>query len=740
MPAPYVPPERSPPRSRSPDASHIQPAMPPSPVSQVASSPAENASRMPPSAVENVSSYRHDAPWSSTLQSPDTAPIVPAGAQKTPLMLALESPRSYHSPIRGPKRPTRLTKPPILAQSAPVRDTPPSLAPTSSPLLPPTPESQTSSPIEQDLVQNNLPAPSASKTSRTGGLFAALRRPRRRSAENGQNIVPTARNEPPIIQVVKELTIERIPGPPIIQVDEETKQIMQGVEGTVSQIVEYENWNGDQLTGIRTQVDTVLHELRHMPKPISRIIQPPSPAVSMPPPIDVAQITDRLDEMGTTLNVNLPELFGKVEELMKQAAALQKARAVVVMKDVAAVPGEVTAVPPPEDKTKTTDPIPETLQSEQTEFEHKDEEGNDEVVGGPGESETVAPDESQVGDDSAPAEGETIKMELFDPTQLENKLDVLLALCQQLQNDAQSQPAPMAIASTEDGETQEVLSPESIEKPNSEAALRNAEEFLELLKMDLDQRASQTDQQTDSVRYLHELNSWLEAFVNHGTSQIDNVLAGVQHLCKELGPIPELQVMQNVSHGEGRGPSQESSNLLSDIRRLLVTSQEREGNTLALEASVNGLVAAVHEELRRGAESRNTLTTESIVGLIERHRQDQERLLRNVASDLSNDIRGERLRFVEAMKEATAINVQIHVEEFKKELTREVLLMTQEVGRLQKERQTLEQQIADLFSFYAKQKQSNNRSSEGPPTQTPSVYAKTSVTNAFPQAAFRYGL
>lgn len=30
--------------------------------------------------------------------------------------------------------------------------------------------------------------------------------------------------------------------------------------------------------------------------------------------------------------------------------------------------------------------------------------------------------------------------------------------------------------------------------------------------------------------------------------------------------------------------------------------------------------------------------------------------------------------------------------------------MTQEVGRLQKERQALEQQIADLFTFYAKQK------------------------------------
>jgi hypothetical protein len=80
-------------------------------------------------------------------------------------------------------------------------------------------------------------------------------------------------------------------------------------------------------------------------------------------------------------------------------------------------------------------------------------------------------------------------------------------------------------------------------------------------------------------------------------------------------------------------------------------------------------------------------------------------MLRALANELSDDIRGERLRFVEAKKEATAINVQIHVEEFKKELTREVLISTQEVGRLQRERQLLEQQIADLFAFYSKQKQ-----------------------------------
>lgn len=63
------------------------------------------------------------------------------------------------------------------------------------------------------------------------------------------------------------------------------------------------------------------------------------------------------------------------------------------------------------------------------------------------------------------------------------------------------------------------------------------------------------------------------------------------------------------------------------------------------------------------------------MGAIERQRRDQERMLRALANgeiptglphhamclssiELSDDIRGERLRFVEAMKEATAINVQ----------------------------------------------------------------------------------
>ena len=92
--------------------------------------------------------------------------------------------------------------------------------------------------------------------------------------------------------------------------------------------------------------------------------------------------------------------------------------------------------------------------------------------------------------------------------------------------------------------------------------------------------------------------------------------------------------------------------------------------------------------------------------------------------EISGEIKGERLRFVEAMKEATAINVQStlyffaclagpltrafhsqdHVEQFKQELNREVMNMTEEVGRLYREKQVVESQISDLFAFYTKQK------------------------------------
>ncbi|KIP11595.1 hypothetical protein PHLGIDRAFT_457132 [Phlebiopsis gigantea 11061_1 CR5-6] len=253
-------------------------------------------------------------------------------------------------------------------------------------------------------------------------------------------------------------------------------------------------------------------------------------------------------------------------------------------------------------------------------------------------------------------------------------------------------------------------------KDDSTAANPLVEEILALIKAEQEKREEQATQQADSARYLNELNTWLETFVKHGTSQIESVAAGVQHLCKELGPAEAVSA-------DGQPLPQEGVGLLAEVRQLLAESRQRGDHVGTLQMSVEGLAAAVHESIQ-AAEARNQLPTDTMSVLVEQQRQSQEYMLKALATELSNEIRGERLRFVEAMKEATTINVQIHVEEFKKELTREVLSMTQEVSRLQRERQTLEQQIADLFAFYAKQKQAGeakqtSKKRERPPQGAP---------------------
>ncbi|GLB37676.1 hypothetical protein LshimejAT787_0407270 [Lyophyllum shimeji] len=224
------------------------------------------------------------------------------------------------------------------------------------------------------------------------------------------------------------------------------------------------------------------------------------------------------------------------------------------------------------------------------------------------------------------------------------------------------------------------------EQNSSSANATKTEEMLKkvigLLEKDSGQQALQAQQQAESVRYLNELNSWLEVFVNNGTSQISNISAGVDQLCRDLGSV------------EG------GSSVLADIRQLALATAARDQSSAALQASVDGLLAMLQEQ----AAASNIA---SIASLVDRQRQDHEGLLRALATEISVEIKGERLRFVEAMKEATAINVQIHVEQFKKELQREVMEMTKEVGRLHRDRQAMQNQIADLFAFYIKHKAAN---------------------------------
>ncbi|KAG1839045.1 hypothetical protein DFJ58DRAFT_813212 [Suillus subalutaceus] len=276
------------------------------------------------------------------------------------------------------------------------------------------------------------------------------------------------------------------------------------------------------------------------------------------------------------------------------------------------------------------------------------------------------------------AEGSTPSLNV-DLSDIYVKLDEL-ALLYKTRNTPLS---PTVGSPRENAETPEKLAHELLDD--------KLKAVLDYLNADEEQKKVQLAQQADSVRYLNELNSWLDAFVNQGTTQIQAVATGVEQICNQLG----------ISTSE----ELRSTNLSGQVQQLLEAARSQVYNEDDLRSTVHELIQVVQEHLTHGDEQRKALVTDSVMEIINRQRADQEQMLRALSSELTEEIRGERLRFVEAMKEATAINVQAHVEHFKAELGREVAVMTQDVGRLHKEKQAIEQQIADLFAFYSKQKQ-----------------------------------
>ncbi|KAF8757149.1 hypothetical protein RHS01_04045 [Rhizoctonia solani] len=180
-----------------------------------------------------------------------------------------------------------------------------------------------------------------------------------------------------------------------------------------------------------------------------------------------------------------------------------------------------------------------------------------------------------------------------------------------------------------------------------------------------------------------ELNVWLEKFVMNASMQMDNVRDRLVTLRQDLG-------LESIPKGQEAHPQ----GVIQELHTMLEEQVKSAGD---IASSLNALLVSFNEEQARNAQARESLATDAVLKMIEVQRQEQERLLKQLASDLSSDIRGERIRFVEAMSQATSMNVQLHVEEFKKQLTHEVLALTDEVGRLREERKTIQHQIAQLF-------------------------------------------
>lgn len=134
--------------------------------------------------------------------------------------------------------------------------------------------------------------------------------------------------------------------------------------------------------------------------------------------------------------------------------------------------------------------------------------------------------------------------------------------------------------------------------------------------------------------------------MQHGTSQIETVVDEIKHLRKEIGSGSESETQE--------GEVAPAGNLASDVKKLLDEQAARATETASLDASIKALAAIVREDIRRSSEVHGGLSAfscfktvlvtglmrispalESIVGMVDRQRQDQERMLRTVAEGVS---------------------------------------------------------------------------------------------------------
>jgi hypothetical protein len=95
---------------------------------------------------------------------------------------------------------------------------------------------------------------------------------------------------------------------------------------------------------------------------------------------------------------------------------------------------------------------------------------------------------------------------------------------------------------------------------------------------------------------------WLETFVNGSTAQTMAIAEDIQKLYKALGNIDDLQ---SDSEGDAGTDQTAKFTLLQGIRTLAEDSKRRDRDSAHLVSKMNGLVAALNEDMRKNSEMRN---------------------------------------------------------------------------------------------------------------------------------------
>ncbi|ORY35687.1 hypothetical protein BCR39DRAFT_511504 [Naematelia encephala] len=231
-----------------------------------------------------------------------------------------------------------------------------------------------------------------------------------------------------------------------------------------------------------------------------------------------------------------------------------------------------------------------------------------------------------------------------------------------------------------------IIPPSTVAVPLNDATTKQVGEVLALVTELKDARNLQTQQTTDIARYLNELNTWLEKFVQNSSAELSSMSKRITTL---VGPDD---------------PSEDSPpglpDLVVDVHSML-TEQKRRNDTEGMVGQrLDALLGMMGEERERHAAQASIV--DQVLTIVDRQRQDNELLLRAIATDLTQEIRGEKMRFVEAMQHATSVNVQHHIDEFKKLLSAEVHKSMKELGEMREQKRALEHQISDLFALKAK--------------------------------------
>ncbi|CAG7854961.1 SubName: Full=Uncharacterized protein {ECO:0000313/EMBL:CCA71531.1} [Serendipita indica DSM 11827] len=227
------------------------------------------------------------------------------------------------------------------------------------------------------------------------------------------------------------------------------------------------------------------------------------------------------------------------------------------------------------------------------------------------------------------------------------------------------------------------------------------QEILRIVKAEQEQQLATGNQFEDSIRYLNELNKWMEAFVAK-TSDHEQLLHKISGTLEKVVSNNQASALRAIGSDATEGSSQEP---------------------------MTGLKASVDTFLSKLNELQGSGGLLPIMAMIKQNRSEQDELLR-----LSSDIKGDRLRFVEAMKEATTVNVAMQIDEFKRQLSHEVSAMLQDVGKFARarERKHLEQEIQEIFNKQVEHQ--SMRTSQ--PVMMPSLPSRPASTSQGPYPVF----